>query len=315
MAQCRVAVSGPAETKTLRGNGAARSDPQGLRSRRLFCVCAPGKGRKKTMNGNRGNRFDRRGFTAALLLGLALAACGSSSDKPAGSGGDIAKVAAEKGIEKSNLKLGFIKLTDMAPLAVAKEKGFFAEEGLNVTLEPQANWKVLARRCLRRPARRRAHAGGPPAGVGSRDRLQGQDHHADVARHQRQGRDAFQPRLRHDCSQPAEGRLAGLRRTAQAGRRQVQGRGQAVQDGHGFPGLHPQLRPALLARRRRLEPRILPAGRHRGHHRGRSPALGHPAAADAGDARSRNDRRLLGRRALEPGGAGQEDRSSGHRRS
>ncbi len=46
-------------------------------------------------------------------------------------------------IEKPNLKLGFIKLTDMAPLAIAKEKGFFAEEGLNVTLEPQANWKVL----------------------------------------------------------------------------------------------------------------------------------------------------------------------------
>ncbi|WP_260806965.1 CmpA/NrtA family ABC transporter substrate-binding protein [Sphingorhabdus sp. SMR4y] len=46
-------------------------------------------------------------------------------------------------IEKPSLKLGFIKLTDMAPLAIAKEKGFFAEEGLNVTLEPQANWKVL----------------------------------------------------------------------------------------------------------------------------------------------------------------------------
>ena len=55
----------------------------------------------------------------------------------------IAKVAAAKGIERSNLKLGFIKLTDIAPLVVAKEKGFFAEEGLNVTLEPQANWKVL----------------------------------------------------------------------------------------------------------------------------------------------------------------------------
>ena len=31
----------------------------------------------------------------------------------------------------------------MAPLAIAKEKGFFAEEGLNVSLQPQANWKVL----------------------------------------------------------------------------------------------------------------------------------------------------------------------------
>ncbi len=89
-----------------------------------------------------GLRFDRRGMVAALLMATALAGCGSKSEAPAG-GGEIAKVAAEKGIEKSNLKLGFIKLTDMAPLAVAKEKGFFAEEGLNVTLEPQANWKVL----------------------------------------------------------------------------------------------------------------------------------------------------------------------------
>lgn len=89
-----------------------------------------------------GFRFDRRGFVAALLLGGALAGCGSN-DAPASSGGEVAKVAAAKGIEKSNLSLGFIKLTDMAPLAIAKEKGFFAEEGLNVTLEPQANWRVL----------------------------------------------------------------------------------------------------------------------------------------------------------------------------
>jgi nitrate/nitrite transport system substrate-binding protein len=46
-------------------------------------------------------------------------------------------------LEKDELKFGFIKLTDMAPLAIAYEKGFFEEEGLYVTLEPQANWKVL----------------------------------------------------------------------------------------------------------------------------------------------------------------------------
>lgn len=72
----------------------------------------------------------------ALIAGVALAGCGSKSEAPA------AKVAAG-GVEKPALKLGFIKLTDMAPLAIAREKGFFAEEGLNVTLEPQANWKVL----------------------------------------------------------------------------------------------------------------------------------------------------------------------------
>ena len=46
-------------------------------------------------------------------------------------------------LEKDELKFGFIKLTDMAPLAVAYEQGYFLDEGLFVTLEAQANWKVL----------------------------------------------------------------------------------------------------------------------------------------------------------------------------
>ncbi|MEL6373625.1 MAG: CmpA/NrtA family ABC transporter substrate-binding protein [Pseudomonadota bacterium] len=50
--------------------------------------------------------------------------------------------------EKDELKFGFIKLTDMAPLAVAKELGYFEEEGLYVTLEAQANWKVLLDRVI-----------------------------------------------------------------------------------------------------------------------------------------------------------------------
>ncbi|MGH6620281.1 MAG: ABC transporter substrate-binding protein, partial [Alphaproteobacteria bacterium] len=50
--------------------------------------------------------------------------------------------AADLALEKDELKFGFIKLTDMAPLAVAYEKGYFEDEGLYVTLEPQANWKV-----------------------------------------------------------------------------------------------------------------------------------------------------------------------------
>src|SRR6188474_2535203 len=51
-------------------------------------------------------------------------------------------------LEKDELKLGFIKLTDMAPLAVAYELGYFEDEGLFVTLEPQANWKVLLDRVI-----------------------------------------------------------------------------------------------------------------------------------------------------------------------
>ncbi|WP_439150750.1 CmpA/NrtA family ABC transporter substrate-binding protein [Sulfitobacter sp.] len=46
-------------------------------------------------------------------------------------------------LEKDELTFGFIKLTDMAPLAVAYENGYFEDEGLFVTLEAQANWKVL----------------------------------------------------------------------------------------------------------------------------------------------------------------------------
>jgi nitrate/nitrite transport system substrate-binding protein len=45
--------------------------------------------------------------------------------------------------EKDELTIGFIKLTDMAPIAIAYENGYFEEEGLYVTIESQANWKVL----------------------------------------------------------------------------------------------------------------------------------------------------------------------------
>lgn len=51
-------------------------------------------------------------------------------------------------VEKGELKFGFIKLTDMAPLAIAYEKGYFEDEGLFVTLEAQANWKVLLDRVI-----------------------------------------------------------------------------------------------------------------------------------------------------------------------
>lgn len=51
-------------------------------------------------------------------------------------------------LEKDELQFGFIKLTDMAPLAIAYEKGYFEDEGLYVTLEPQANWKVLLDRVI-----------------------------------------------------------------------------------------------------------------------------------------------------------------------
>ena len=46
-------------------------------------------------------------------------------------------------IEKPELKIGFIPLTDCAPLVVAKEMGFFKKWGLNVKLEKQHSWATL----------------------------------------------------------------------------------------------------------------------------------------------------------------------------
>jgi NitT/TauT family transport system ATP-binding protein/nitrate/nitrite transport system substrate-binding protein len=43
----------------------------------------------------------------------------------------------------ADLTLGFIPLTDCAPLVVAKARGFFAEEGLEVALSREASWATI----------------------------------------------------------------------------------------------------------------------------------------------------------------------------
>ena len=55
----------------------------------------------------------------------------------------LAVTAAAQSPEKTDLKFGFIKLTDCAPLVIAKEKGFFRDEGLSVEVVAQPNWKTL----------------------------------------------------------------------------------------------------------------------------------------------------------------------------
>ncbi|MEG4113525.1 MULTISPECIES: nitrate ABC transporter ATP-binding protein [unclassified Microcoleus] len=55
-------------------------------------------------------------------------------------------VIARNGLEKINLDIGFIPLTDCAPLVVAKEKGFFKAHGLEeVTLSREPGWKAIAK--------------------------------------------------------------------------------------------------------------------------------------------------------------------------
>jgi nitrate/nitrite transport system substrate-binding protein len=93
-----------------------------------------------------------RALGRTLIFGAvaALAACGKTEVPPAAP--SLAPAASAPGavakLEKAELKLGFIKLTDMAPLAIAYEKGYFEDEGLFVTLEAQANWKVLLDRVI-----------------------------------------------------------------------------------------------------------------------------------------------------------------------
>ena len=82
----------------------------------------------------------RRRFLKHLAAGIAASAVLL--------GGYSTVYAETEGLEKEDLKFGFIKLTDMAPLAIAYEKGYFEDEGLYVTLEAQANWKVLLDRVI-----------------------------------------------------------------------------------------------------------------------------------------------------------------------
>jgi nitrate/nitrite transport system substrate-binding protein len=49
---------------------------------------------------------------------------------------------------KRTIKLGFIPLTDCAPLVVAKELGLFAKYGVDVTLEKEASWAVVRDKIL-----------------------------------------------------------------------------------------------------------------------------------------------------------------------
>ena len=84
-----------------------------------------------------------------LPLCLLLQACGGGGAAATGSAQlSDAQVARMAAIEKPQLTFGFIKLTDMAPLAIAKEKGYFADEGLFVSVEAQSNWKNILDRVI-----------------------------------------------------------------------------------------------------------------------------------------------------------------------
>jgi nitrate/nitrite transport system substrate-binding protein len=82
------------------------------------------------------------------ISSFAARICGAALSGVVGAWAMLPATAEPLDVEKDELKFGFIKLTDMAPLAVAKELGYFEDEGLYVTLEAQANWKVLLDRVI-----------------------------------------------------------------------------------------------------------------------------------------------------------------------
>ncbi len=98
--------------------------------------------------------FSRRQFiitAGAATAGSLLAhGCSSgptnSSNSDGGSASPVASVTAAANapkVETTSAKLGFIALTDSAPLIVALEKGIFAKYGMtDVKVEKQASWPV-----------------------------------------------------------------------------------------------------------------------------------------------------------------------------
>ena len=84
------------------------------------------------------------------LVAYVMVKCSSSTGKETEETSAPVEVSStiQLEIEKPQLTFGFIKLTDMAPLAIAKELGYFEDEGLFVTIEAQSNWKNVLDRVI-----------------------------------------------------------------------------------------------------------------------------------------------------------------------
>ncbi len=91
----------------------------------------------------------RRAFLKAVGAGTAMAAI--SSVLPLES---LQAMAAETktagNLEKKNLNIGFIPITCATPLIMADPMGFYAKQGLNVTLNKVAGWALVRDRMLNR---------------------------------------------------------------------------------------------------------------------------------------------------------------------
>ncbi len=197
--------------------------------------------------------------------------------------------AQAAGPEVKGAKLGFIALTDAAPLFVAKEKGFFAKYGMPDTeVQKQASWGATRDNMV---------LGGEGNGIdgahiltpmpylisrrqGDAEQRADADVHPGAAQPERpvhlgrQGIRRPEDRRRHHAVQGGAGEEEGLRQVGE-GRQHV-------------PGRHARSLDPLLARSRRHRPRQ----GHRDHHGA--------AAADGGEHEGRHHGLLLRVRAVEP---------------
>jgi nitrate/nitrite transport system substrate-binding protein len=96
------------------------------------------------------SQFSRRKFiltagatAAASVLTNACSQKGEGEATPTASTAPATNIAAGDAPEVTAVKLGFIALTDSAPLIIAKEKGLFAKYGMkDVSVVKQASWPV-----------------------------------------------------------------------------------------------------------------------------------------------------------------------------
>jgi nitrate/nitrite transport system substrate-binding protein len=97
------------------------------------------------------SQFSRRKFilTAGVTAAASILtnACSSKVEgeaNPTASTAPASNIAAGDAPEVTTAKLGFIALTDSAPLIIAKEKGLFAKYGMkDVSVLKQASWPVI----------------------------------------------------------------------------------------------------------------------------------------------------------------------------
>ncbi len=91
--------------------------------------------------------MDRRAFlrlagmvAATPPVGALLAACGNPPTEGSSTPAARAGSTVPGGSTNRKVRLGFIALTDCASIVMAKELGYFAERGLDVSVEKQASW-------------------------------------------------------------------------------------------------------------------------------------------------------------------------------